>query len=156
MTETIIKSRARVKATGEVLTPAHMVNQMLDLIPTEFYANPLSTWLEPACGSGNFLVQILKRKLSHGRGKTHALQCVSSLYGVDIAMDNVQECRAVLERLVGLVVDTDPAFLLQVNGILHHNIVRGDTLNHPDMVPIWQYDWTGDSFTKSAHTLASI
>gem|GEM_PF-4585866 len=89
MSETIIKSRARVKATGEVLTPAHMVNQMLDLIPTEFYASPLSTWLEPACGTGNILVQILKRKLSHGSGKTHALQCVSSLYGVDIANDNV-------------------------------------------------------------------
>ena len=58
-----------------------MVNQLLDLIPVETYANPLRTWLRPACGTGNFLVQILKRKLSHGSGKTHALQCVSSLYG---------------------------------------------------------------------------
>lgn len=57
---------------------------------------------------------------------------------------------------MGLVVDTDAAFLRQVSDILHHNIVRGDTLNHPDMVAIWQYDWTGDTITRSAHTLASI
>jgi hypothetical protein len=154
--EQLIKSRARVKATGEVFTPIHIVNKMLDLIPAEMYANPLSTWMEPACGTGNFLVEILKRKLSYGAGQTHALKCVSSLYGVDIAMDNIHECRAALERLVGLAVDDDPAFLSQVNDILHHNIVRGDTLNHPELVPIWEYHWQGDTFARSAHTLASI
>ena len=56
---------------------------------------------------------------------------------------------------MGLMVDDDPTFLSQVNDILHHNIVRGDTLKHPELVPIWKYHWQGDTFTRSAHTLAS-
>lgn len=116
--EQLIKSKARVKATGEVFTPIHIVNKMLELVPAEMYASPVSTWMEPACGTGNFLVKILKRKLSYGAGQTHALRCLPSLYGVDIAMDNIHECRAALERLVSLMVDDDPTFLSQVNDIL--------------------------------------
>ena len=76
----LIKSRARVKELGEVFTPPHIVSKMLDLIPQDKLQDPLSTWLEPACETGNFLIEILKRKLSYGTGATHALKCRSSIY----------------------------------------------------------------------------
>ena len=57
-----VKSKERVAKHGEVFTNLREVNAMLDLIQADQYTNPLSTWLEPACGTGNFLLEILKRK----------------------------------------------------------------------------------------------
>lgn len=99
-----IKSKERVRERGEVFTAAREVNAMLDLVKDET-ENIDSTFLEPACGDGNFLDEVLRRKLgvcAKRYGKSAAdyekfsfLAC-TTLYGVDIMADNVARCR---ERL---------------------------------------------------------
>lgn len=99
-----IKSRERVRARGEVFTAPREVNAMLDLVKEET-ENIDSTFLEPACGDGNFLDEVLRRKLAvcakkYGKSpadyeKFSFLAC-TTLYGVDIMADNVTRCR---ERL---------------------------------------------------------
>lgn len=96
-----VKSKQRVADHGEVLTGKREVNAMLDLVKaqTEDWD---STFLEPACGTGNFLTEILTRRLRRVENKykksqrdyeRYAVRAVSSLYGIDIQSDNVQECR---------------------------------------------------------------
>jgi hypothetical protein len=103
----LIKSRERVAQHGEVMTPAHIVNDMLDLVKQETERIE-SRFLEPACGTGNFLVEILRRKLnavdakyrrSQYEWERNAVTAVSSLYGIELLPDNVEECR---ERLYTL------------------------------------------------------
>ena len=99
-----IKSKERVRTRGEVFTAAREVNAMLDLVKDET-ENIDSTFLEPACGDGNFLDEVLRRKLAvckkrYGKSaadyeKMSFLAC-TTLYGVDIMADNVERCR---ERL---------------------------------------------------------
>lgn len=85
-----IKSRERVKKYGEVFTPEWMVKKMCDMLEDE--NNGPECWrgtvLEPACGTGNFLVEILKRKLSIGMSEEEA---ASTMFGVDILQDNIDE-----------------------------------------------------------------
>jgi len=104
--ERLVKSPERVRDLGEVFTPRQIVDDMLDLLPkTMWNVDPSPTFLEPACGDGNFLVAILERKLdavmaSLSTGKTlagagddalafHCLQALASIYGVDISKDNI-------------------------------------------------------------------
>ena len=104
--ERLVKSTERVRNLGEVFTPAGVVSDMLDLLPsTTWSPHPSSTFLEPACGDGNFLVAILARKLraisaalvdgglpaGSGTAATafHALEALASVYAVDISPDNV-------------------------------------------------------------------
>lgn len=96
-----IKSQKRVADHGEVFTAEREVNAMLDLVKNETERIE-STFLEPACGNGNFLAEVLRRKLSsvESRHATHqtefefnAVLAISSLYGIDILEDNAQECR---------------------------------------------------------------
>ena len=99
-----IKSKERVRERGEVFTAAREVNAMLDLVKDET-ENIDATFLEPACGTGNFLDEVLRRKLAvcqkrYGKSaadyeKFSFLAC-TTLYGVDIMADNVERCR---ERL---------------------------------------------------------
>ena len=99
-----IKSKERVRTRGEVFTAAREVNAMLDLVKDET-ENIDATFLEPACGTGNFLDEVLRRKLAvcqkrYGKSaadyeKMSFLAC-TTLYGVDIMADNVERCR---ERL---------------------------------------------------------
>lgn len=101
-----VKSLERVRDLGEVFTPSATVQEMLDLIPDHMWTvHPSATFLEPACGDGNFLVAILDRKLERitnegtsgqlpaGDGKEalqfHALEALSSIYAVDISVDNI-------------------------------------------------------------------
>lgn len=102
-----IISRQRVAERGEVFTAEREVNAMLDLVANECL-RPDSRFLEPACGNGNFLTAILRRKLSELRRKyknspydyeKQAIVAIGSLYGVDIMRDNVEECR---ERLFSI------------------------------------------------------
>jgi hypothetical protein len=105
-TERLVKSDERVRDLGEVFTPASTVQEMLDLLPDEMWdVHPSPTFLEPACGDGNFLVAIFDRKLeriakgiadeSLPAGATaeaaqfHALEALASIYAVDISVDNV-------------------------------------------------------------------
>ena len=96
-----VVSKKRVADHGEVYTSKREVNAMLDLVKNETERIE-SRFLEPACGTGNFLTEILDRKLAvvHSRyGKNqleyerYALLAVSSLYGIDILEDNIKECQ---------------------------------------------------------------
>jgi len=104
MTKQQIKSKKRVADHGEVFTHKREVNAMLDLVKTESFRID-SRFLEPACGSGNFLVEILQRKLTvveqkYGKNQIeyerYAIIAISSIYGIDLLEDNVKEAR---ERL---------------------------------------------------------
>ena len=131
-----IKSKSRVSDFGEVYTAKKQVTDMVDLV-NESASDINTTVLEPACGNGNFLVEILSRKLntvrlqpvSHIRLECNILRAVSSIYGVDIQKDNTEKCR---DRLYTQVVGTDvgwsPLFRKVLRDILQRNIMCGDTL----------------------------
>src|SRR5581483_10312919 len=140
--KTQIKSKQRVTEYGEVLTPQHIVNAMLDLVKQETERID-SRFLEPACGTGNFLIEILNRKLrvvearyakSQLEYERYAILAVSSIYGIDILEDNAEECR---NRLFE-TFDTAYTRLFKtkakeqcreaVRYILKRNIVHGDAL----------------------------
>ena len=96
-----VKSKQRVADRGEVFTAEREVKAMCDLVETQC-DNVDATFLEPACGDGNFLAEILDRKLARVKknAKSDAtlwewlsIRAVASLYGVDIMQDNVEECR---------------------------------------------------------------
>ena len=101
-----IKSRQRVADHGEVFTNPREVNAMLDLVRDESFRLD-SRFLEPACGDGNFLIEILRRKLSllkdiksQTEWEFKSLIVVGSCYGIDILPDNAEACRARLEEYV--------------------------------------------------------
>jgi len=107
--EDLILADNRVKNHGEVLTPPNIVSDMLDLVSKEFSCEtgldtgtlPLDkTFLEPSCGTGNFLVQILNRKLKLARTEKEIFTAVSTIYGIDIQDDNVLESRLRLLEIV--------------------------------------------------------
>ena len=91
---TLTKSKKRVKELGEVFTPPELVEEMLDRLPPEVWQDPSKTFLDPACGTGNFLVAVVRRKVEAG---AQPLQALRTTYGIDIMEDNVAECR---ERLL--------------------------------------------------------
>lgn len=137
-----VKSRQRVADYGEVLTPPHIVNAMLDLVKQETERID-SRFLEPACGTGNFLVEILNRKLrvvearyarSQPEYERYAILAVSSIYGIDILEDNAEECRKRLfavfdEAYTRLFKDKAKEQCREaVRYILSKNIVHGDAL----------------------------
>ena len=90
----IERDKMRVKSTGEVFTPTPLVQEILDQIPMESFADPSKTFLDPSCGDGQFLGEVLIRKMEHGVDFETAL---STVFGVDIMADNVALCR---ERLL--------------------------------------------------------
>ena len=101
-----IKSRQRVAEHGEVFTNPREVNAMLDLVRDESYRLD-SRFLEPACGDGNFLAEILRRKLSlienlksQNDWEFQSLIAVSSCYGIELLLDNTEACRQRLEEIV--------------------------------------------------------
>jgi type I restriction-modification system DNA methylase subunit len=105
-----VKSKKRVTDHGEVFTNQREVNAMLDLVKHETERID-SRFLEPACGNGNFLAEVLRRKLavvdsryskSQVEWERYSVIAVSSIYGVDILEDNAQECR---DRLLGIYTD---------------------------------------------------
>ncbi len=100
--ERLVKSEERVRNLGEVFTPEWTVQEILNLLPDEVWqSHPATNFLEPACGDGNFLVEILRRKLQRiaadrsGRSVEeitvilYALEAVGSIYAVDISEENV-------------------------------------------------------------------
>lgn len=96
--EQLIKSRQRVRDHGEVFTPEWLVKQMCDLLSPEMW-EPQRTFLEPACGTGNFLVEILSRKLDRCQTREDALIALGSIYGIDILPDNVEDSRQRLKKI---------------------------------------------------------
>ena len=117
------KSQERVKATGEVFTPPWLVSDMFDKLPLQSWTDVTKTYLDPACGNGNFLVEVLRRKIANGATPTQAL---STIYGTDIMMDNVVECR---QRLFKIAYEANGnKFDKAWKDILTTNIAVGDAL----------------------------
>ena len=159
-----IKSRERVSNHGEVFTAEREVNAMLDLVRQETERID-SRFLEPACGNGNFLANILRRKLAVVRAnyaasrpayELNALIALSSLYGIELLEDNVSECR---ERLYRQFVDEygslfspdgqTPDYLSSIRYLLDRNIILGDalTLMTPDESrPIVFSEWSAINY----------
>lgn len=84
------RDKQRVKATGEVFTPIPLVQEILDQLPAEQFRDPNKTFLDPSCGDGQFLGEVLIRKMENGSTFEQAL---STIYGIDLMQDNVEECR---------------------------------------------------------------
>lgn len=123
--ELLTRSKERVKALGEVFTPAALVSEMLDKLPADCWL-PDKTFLEPSCGNGNFLVQILQRKLNNNH---QPLQALSTIYGVDIMKDNVIESRKrMLQIAIDGGLDWEGPDLRKAVKILKRNIRQGNTL----------------------------
>ncbi len=134
----LVKSKQRVADHGEVFTPPWMVEAMLDLVEAETERID-SRFLEPACGSGNFLVAVLRRKLAavklrYGRSnferRHFGLLALMSLYGIELLADNVAECRvnllATLSGAFGL--DASDELYRAAGHVLDVNLVHGDAL----------------------------
>ena len=148
-----IKSRQRVADHGEVFTNPREVNAMLDLVRDESFRLD-SRFLEPACGDGNFLIEILRRKLSllqdiktPTEWEFKSLIAVGSCYGIDILPDNAEACR---ERLFAEVIDQigkkgcTNGYEKSLRYMLQKNIVCGDALTYrtAEDKPITFCEWT--------------
>ncbi len=136
--EKLVKSKQRARDHGEVFTPAFLVEEMLDLVKGEAERID-SRFLEPACGSGNFLVPVLLRKLTtvkarYGRSRFEnrhqALLALMNIYGIELLEDNSAECRArLLETFAGyLKVREGDSLYDAARFVLSVNIVHGDAL----------------------------
>lgn len=86
----IERDKARIKATGEVFTPTPLVQEILDTLDQTLFVDPNKTFLDPSCGDGQFLGEVLIRKIENGIDFATAL---STIYGVDIMPDNVKLCQ---------------------------------------------------------------
>ena len=151
----LVKSKQRVADHGEVFTPPWLVEAMLDLVREETERID-SRFLEPACGDGNFLVQILKRKLAavekkYGKSefeKRHfALFALMCLYAIELLSDNIADCRANLLGIFSEYLNLNNSDDLYRAGfyVLSQNLVHGDAMKmrtHDDRAIIfaeWGY-----------------
>lgn len=171
-----VKSKQRVADHGEVFTNEREVNAMLDLVKQETERID-SRFLEPACGTGNFLVEILRRKLevvsrrykkSQLEYERYGVIAVSSIYGIDLLFDNIEECRKRLfiifqdqyQRLFKNQIKVD--CLQSIQFILSKNIIQGDalTLNKVgSKEPIVFAEWSavnGSMIKRRDYTLANL
>lgn len=152
---TLIKSKKRVADHGEVFTPSWLVEKMLDLVKGETERID-SRFLEPACGSGNFLVPVLKRKLaavelkfgkSDFEKRHYALLALMCAYGIELLEDNIAECRANMLEVFAEYLDLDEAdelygaasFVLSVNLVHGDAMTMRDTGGSPITVAEWGY-----------------
>lgn len=172
-----LKSKQRVSDHGEVFTSEREVAAMLDLVAHETDRID-SRFLEPACGTGNFLYEILQRKLivvkrrykrSQIEYERYALLAVSSVYGIDVLEDNVAECQL---RLLTLFENEykkqfkqsqNTQYLDNIKFIIGRNILWGDalTLMLPDNTetPIVFSEWSainGSMIKRRDYTLANL
>lgn len=149
----LIKSKKRVADHGEVFTPPWMVEAMLDLVKDETERID-SRFLEPACGSGNFLVQVLRRKLaaverkfgkSDFERRHYALLALMCVYGIELMADNIAECRTnMLEILAAyLNLERSDDIYRAAYYVLSQNLVHGDalTMRTGDGQPITFSEW---------------
>lgn len=149
----LIKSRKRVADHGEVFTPAWLVDAMLDLVKDESERID-SRFLEPACGSGNFIVRVLQRKLAAVEckfGKSdfekqhYALLALMCIYGIELLPDNIVECRAnMLEILADyLQIEESDDLYRAASYVLSQTLVHGDALTMlaSDGQPITFAEW---------------
>lgn len=155
-----VRSKQRVADHGEVFTPAWLVEDMLDLV--EHDAERIDArFLEPACGSGNFLLPVLRRKLavvhlkyarSDFERRHHALFALMCIYGIELLADNVAECRQRLldELFAYLGASSGDEWFAAARVVAEANIVPGDALamttptGESIVFPEWAYLGRGD------------
>lgn len=153
--EQLVKSKQRVADHGEVFTPAHIVEAMLDLVKDESERID-SRFLEPACGEGAFLRQVLVRKLAtvqdrYGKNeferRHYALLGLMCIYGIELLEDNAQLCRDNLTDIFTKFINDpdDATWEAAARAVLDVNIVQADalTMKRPDgthlTFPEWGY-----------------
>jgi hypothetical protein len=149
----LIRSKQRIADHGEVFTPPWMVDAMLDLVKGECERIE-SRFLEPACGSGNFLTRILQRKLAAVRVKFarsafetrhFALLALMSCYGIELLEDNIAECRANMFGVLSgfLALDPEDELAAAALHVLSLNIIHGDalTMQTSEGKPITFSEW---------------
>jgi SAM-dependent methyltransferase len=158
VTKSQTKSKQRIADHGEVFTSEREVNAMLDLVKQETERID-SRFLEPACGDGNFLAEILRRKLAvvksrYGKNaadyEQYAVIALTSIYGVDILGDNVDDCRNRMfeifdkEYTANCRKEAKDDTREAVRYILRHNILCGDALTmlQADGEPIVFAEWS--------------
>ena len=150
----LFKSKQRVADHGEVFTPSWMVEAMLDLVKGETERID-SRFLEPACGSGNFLVRILQRKLAAVElkfGKSDferqhfALLALMCTYGIELLADNIAECRANMVEILAdyLNLKESEDVYRAASYVLSQNLVHGDAL--PAVLPERESEVLADEF----------
>jgi hypothetical protein len=133
-----VKSKQRVAYHGEVFTPSWMVEAMLNFVKDETERID-SRFLESACGSGNFLVQILRRKLAavelkYGKSdferRHYALLGLMCIYGIELLPDNIAECRANMLEILAerLHLDASDELYRAASYVLSQNLIHGDAL----------------------------
>ncbi len=136
--ENLVKSRQRVADHGEVFTSSWMVEDMLNLVKDESERID-SRFLEPACGSGNFLKVVLSKKLEtvqskYGKSefeKRHqALFSLMCIYGIELLGDNIEECRQLLLDIFAsfLMIGEEDTWYQAAKAVLKANILQGDAL----------------------------
>ncbi len=172
-----VKSKERVTDHGEVFTSEREVNAMLDLVKQETERID-SRFLEPACGTGNFLVEILRRKLiivesrykkSQPEYERNAVIAISSIYGIDLLEDNIKECRQRLfeifdKQYTSLYKENcKEECRISVKFILKKNILRGDALTLKTVSnndePIVFSEWSavnGNMIKRRDYTMANL
>lgn len=153
-----MRSSERARDLGEVFTPEKTVHEMIDLLQDINYS---SKFLEPGCGSGNFLIEILCRKMDMvarlpevsaslkssrvGEFEFKTVIALASLYGVDIDPLNIEEARerlldVVLEKFKKISKKDAPDYLIQsMNYVLEKNILLGDLINAPEKIEVIEY-----------------
>jgi hypothetical protein len=149
----LFKSKQRVTDHGEVFTPAWLVEAMLNLVKDETERID-SRFLEPACGSGNFLARVLQRKLaavelkfgkSDFEKRHYTLLAVMCTYGIELLADNIAECRAKMLEIVAeyLNIDESDELYRAASHVLSQNLVHGDALmmRTHDGQPITFAEW---------------
>lgn len=141
-----IKSKQRVNDFGEVYTNQKEVKAMCDLVPQGIWDDIDKTFLEPCCGNGNFLSEILERKFAKCRNYTDGLRALQSCYGIDIQEDNVIETR---QRLLNMYTSIWAEGYDQAAKILQNNIVCGDSLKI-------QEQWYKENLHKDLISLAEF
>jgi hypothetical protein len=140
MTELEHKRKARRKQTAEDFTPESLINEMLSKLPSEVWS-PEKTFIDNSAGNGNFLIEVLRRKLSHNHPP---LQALSTIYGVELMADNVEEMKdRMLQVLLDALPDLDDTQKAQAIEIINHNIVCHDALT-------WDYEnWKSPTNPKA-------
>jgi hypothetical protein len=139
-----VKSKKRVADHGEVFTNQREVNAMLDLVKHET-GRIDSRFLEPACGEGVFLMEVLRRKLtivesryskSQIEFERYAFLAIASLYGIDILQDNADICRKNLFKIFQTKYESlyrnseTKGYLASIRFVLFRNIIHGDALTY--------------------------
>jgi len=149
----LIRSKERVADHGEVFTPPWMVEAMLNLVKDESERID-SRFLEPACGSGNFLVKVLQRKLaavelkfgkSDFEKRHYAILGLMCIYGIELLADNIKECRENLMEIFAEYLTLNPSDDLYraASSVLSVNLVHGDALTicsiRSGFCPMWRH-----------------